>query len=161
VLKEHAAMLALQDLLSGPKGGRRSLFAGLPDTRDVQTLGASMTRLDRRWLMLAITMETSPAARRTAIASLVSRRLATLTESDVSDQLVSGFRERADVTWVAAEDAPGADDVISWLRLGFSLEERRHLRAALESLTKKDVVAFAHKVAKPDASATGFVRPGH
>jgi hypothetical protein len=121
-----------------------------------------MTRLDRRWLMLAISVETAPAAvRPTAIASLATRRLATLTERDVPDQLVTDLRERADATWVVAEDAPGADDVINWLRAGFSLEERRHLRDALVNLTKKDVVAFARKVAKPDASATGVLRPGH
>jgi hypothetical protein len=79
----------------------------------------------------------------------------------VSDQLVMDLRELADETWVSAEDAPDADEVIHWLRRGFSLDERRHLRAALESLTKKDIVAFAHRVAKPDASATGFLRPGN
>jgi zinc protease len=161
VIREHAAMLALQDLLTGAKGGRKGLTAGLRDAhRDVQALSAAMMRLDRRWLMLAIAAETDPAAHRTAVASLVTRRLATLAERDVSDQLVMDLRELADETWVSAEDAPDADEVIHWLRLGFSLDERRHLRAALESLTKKDVVAFAHKIAKPDASATGFLRPG-
>jgi zinc protease len=158
LIREHAAMFALQDLLSW-RGKRKSILASVHDAH-AKTLGATITRLDRRWIILATTVETDPAASRTEIAGLVPRRLAAITERDVSDQLVTELRELADRTWVSAEDAPGADDVIDWLRMGFSLEERGHLRAALGSLTKKDVVAFAHKVAKPDASATGFLRPG-
>jgi zinc protease len=163
VIREHAAMLALQDVLTGSKGGRKSLLSGLRYAGDVQalTVSAGISRLDRRWLMLATTVEAGQAGSRTAITSPLMNRLAAVTERDVSDQLVTELRDLADRTWVAAEDASGADDVINWLRLGFSLEERRHLRAALESLTKKDVVALAHKVAKPDASATGFLRPGN
>jgi hypothetical protein len=151
-------MLVLQDLLTW-KAARKSILAGVHDPH-ARTMSATITRLDRRWMILAATVETDPAARRTAIGGLVTGRLAAVTERDVPDQLVTEFRDLADRTWVFAEDAPNADDVINWLRMGFSLEERGHLRAALESLTKKDVVAFAHKVAKPDASATGFLRTG-
>jgi zinc protease len=158
VIREHAAMLVLQDLLTW-KAARKSILAGVHDPH-ARTMSATITRLDRLWMILAATVETDPAARRTAIGGLVTGRLAAVTERDVPDQLVTEFRDLADRTWVFAEDAPNADDVINWLRMGFSLEERGHLRAALESLTKKDVVAFAHKVAKPDASATGFLRTG-
>jgi zinc protease len=162
VIREHAAMLALQSVLTGSKGEISGLVTGLRDAhRDVHAINAAITRLDRRWLMLGVAVEADPAARRAAITSLVTRRLATLAERDVSDQVITDLRDLADETWVSAEDAPDADDVIHWLRVGFSLEERRHLRAALESLTKKDIVAFAHKVARPDASATGFLRPGN
>jgi zinc protease len=162
VIKEHAAMLALEYVLTGLKGGRKGLMADLRDSnRNVQAIAARIERLDRRWLVLRITVEADAAARRTAIANLVTRRLAALAERDVSDQLFTDLQELADGTWVSAEDAPNADEVIQWLRIGFSLEERRHLRTAIESLTKKDIVAFAHKVAKPDASATGFLRPGN
>jgi hypothetical protein len=161
VVKEHAAMLALQYLLAGVKEGPTGLLAALRDThRDVHSITAGITRLDRRWLLLAMSVEADPSASRNAMASLVTGRLAALTERDVSDRLITELRERADRTWIAAEDAPNADDVVEWLRLGFSLEERSQLRAALMSLKKKDVVAFAHKVAKPDTSATGFLLPG-
>jgi zinc protease len=160
VLREHAAMLALRYLLAGVKEGPKGLLAGLRDTRkDVRAVAAEMTRLDRRWLLLAVSVEADPAASMTASAGLLTKRLAALTERDVSDQLITELRELADRTWIAAEDAPDADRVIEWLRLGFSLNERSQLRAALMSLKKKDVVAFAHKVARPDTSATGFLRP--
>jgi zinc protease len=160
VFREHAAMLALQYLLAGLKEGPKGLLASLRDARkDVRAIAAQMTRLDRRWLALAMSVEADSAGSLTATASLVTRRLATLSERDVSDHLIMEFRELADRIWVAAEDAPNADEVIDWLRLGFSLEERSQLRAALMSLKKKDVVTFAHKVAKPDTSATGFLRP--
>jgi hypothetical protein len=126
----------------------------------VHAVDARLERLDRRWLILRIAVEADAAARRAAITSLVTRRLATLNERDISDELFKDLQEIVDDIWVSAEDAPGADEVIHWLRIGFSLDERRHLRGALESLTKKDIVAFAHKVAKPDTSATGFLRPG-
>jgi hypothetical protein len=160
VPKEHAAMLALRYLLAGVKEGPKGLLASLRDARkDVRSIGAQMIRLDRRWLQLAISVEADPAANRNAMAGLVTGRLAALTERDVPDRLIVELRELADRTWIAAEDAPNADDVVAWLRLGFSLEERSQLRAALISLKKNDVVAFAHKVAKPDTSATGFLRP--
>jgi zinc protease len=160
VIGEHAAMLALQYLLSGSNEGFKGLLARLRDGRsDLHSIDAEITRLDRRWLVLGMSVEADPAARRSAIASLVTKRLASLTDRDVPDRLIGEIRDLADRTWIAAEDAPNADEVVDWLRLGFSLNERSQLRAALISLKKKDVVAFAHKVAKPDTSATGFLRP--
>jgi predicted Zn-dependent peptidase len=160
VIAEHAAMLALQHLLAGSNEGFKGLLARLRDGRsDLYSVDAVVTRLDRRWLLLAMSVEADPAASRNATANLVTRRLATLSERDVPDRLITEIRDLADRTWIAAEDAPTADDVVDWLRLGFSLNERSQLRAALISLKKKDVVAFAHKVARPDTSATGFLRP--
>jgi zinc protease len=160
VVREHAAMLALQYLLGGVNEGPKGLLATLRDARkDVRSITAAITRLDRRWLLLAMSVEADPSASRNAMASLVTGRLAALTERDVPDRLITGLRQLADRTWIAAEDAPNADDVVEWLRLGFSLEERSHLHAAFISLKKKDVVAFAHKVAKPDTSATVFLLP--
>jgi zinc protease len=160
VIAEHAAMLALQYLLMGLKEGSKGLLATLRDSRkDLHSIDAEITRLDRRWLVLGMSVEADPAASRNAIADLVTKRLASLTERDVPDRLITEIRNLADRTWIAAEDAPNADDVVDWLRLGFSLNERSQLHAALISLKKKDVVAFAHKVARPDTSATGFLRP--
>jgi zinc protease len=160
VIGEHAAMLALQYLLGGLNGGFTGLLARLRDGRkDLHSIDAQITRLDRRWLLLGMSVEADPEASRNAIANLVTRRLATLTERDVPDRLITEIRDLADRTWIAAEDAPTADDVVDWLRLGFSLTERSQLRAALITLKKKDVVAFARKVARPDTSATGFLRP--
>jgi zinc protease len=160
VIAEHAAMLALQHLLAGSDEGFKGLLARLGDGRkDLHSIDAEITRLDRRWLLLNMSVEADPAASRNVIANLVTTRLATLTERDVPDRLITKIRDLADRTWIAAEDAPAADDVVDWLRLGFSLNERSQLRAALINLKKRDVVAFAHKVARPDTSATGFLQP--
>lgn len=160
VMREHAAMLALQYLLAGVQKGPKGLLTSLRDAgKDVRAVAALIMRLDRRWLSLVISVEADPAASLTAMAGLVTRRLATLTERDVPDQLITEVRELADRAWMAAEDAPDADEVIEWLKLGFSLDERGQLRPALMSLKKKDVVVFAHKVARPDTSATGYLRP--
>jgi predicted Zn-dependent peptidase len=162
LIKEHAAMLALQYLLAGVKEGPKGLLATLRDAhKEVHSIAAEITRLDRRWLRLAISVEADPAASRKAMARLVTGRLATLAERDAPDRLITELRELADRAWIAAEDAPNADGVVEWLRLGFSLKERSQLPAALISLRKKDVIVFAHKVAKPDTSATGFLRPGN
>jgi zinc protease len=160
VIREHAGMLALQYLLAGVKEGPKGLLATLSDAhKEVRSIAAEITRLDRRWLRLAISVEADPAASRNVMARLVTGRLAAVAERDVPDRLITELRELADRAWIAAEDAPNADGVVDWLRLGFSLEERSQLRAALINLKKKDVVAFAHKVARPDASVTGFLRP--
>jgi zinc protease len=160
VLREQVAMLALQHLMAGLNERFKGLLARLRDGRkDIHSIDAELTRLDRRWLLLVTSVEADPAASRNAIAGLVTTRLATLTERDVPDRLITEIRDLADRTWIAAEDAPNADDVVDWLRLGFSLNERSQLRAALISVKKNDVVAFAHKVARPDTSATVFLRP--
>jgi zinc protease len=161
VMREYAAMLALQNLLVGARvGPNKGLLASLRDGRkDVRSIAAVIMRLDRRWLQLTTTVEADPAASQTAMASLVTRRLATLTERDVPDKLLTELRDLADRTWLVAEDAPGADDVIEWIRQGFAIEERSHLRTALMSLTKKDIAAFARKIATPATSATVFLRP--
>jgi zinc protease len=160
VMKEHAAMLALQILFVGAKEGPVGLLAGLRVGRkDVRAISAGVARLDRRWLQLGMAAESDPAASQTAIASLLTRRLANLTERDVPDKLLTQLRDLADQTWLVAEDAPSADAVIEWLRLGFTIEERSHLRTALMSLTKKDIAAFARKIATPATSATVFLRP--
>jgi hypothetical protein len=59
-----------------------------------------------------MSVEADPAASRNAIANLVTRRLATLTERDVPDRLMTEIRDLPDRTWIAAEDAPTADDVV-------------------------------------------------
>jgi predicted Zn-dependent peptidase len=160
LIAEHAALVALQHLLAGLNEGFKGLLARLRDGRkDLHSIDAEITRLDRRWLLLGMSAEADVGASRNGIASLLTTRLATLTERDVPDRLIAEIRDLADRTWTAAEDAPNADNVIDWLRLGFSLNERSQLRAALISLKKKDVVALAHKIARPDASATGFLRP--
>jgi Insulinase (Peptidase family M16)/Peptidase M16 inactive domain len=49
VIREHAAMLALEYLLTGSKGGRKGLTVSLRDAHgDVQALNAGTARLDRR-----------------------------------------------------------------------------------------------------------------
>jgi zinc protease len=160
LIGEHAALVALRYLLAGLNEGFKGLLARLRDGRkDLHSIDAEITRLDRRWLLLGMSAEADLGASRNGIASLLTTRLATLTERDVPDRLIAEIRDLADRMWIAAEDAPNADNVIDWLRLGFSLHERSQLRAALIGLKKKDVVAFAHKVARPDASATGFLRP--
>jgi predicted Zn-dependent peptidase len=162
VLKEHAAMLALQTMLVGVSGGPKGLLASLRDGRkDIRSIAAAVTRLDRRWLQLGMAMEADPAASQTVMATLLTRRLATLTERDVPDKLLTELRDVGGRTWLMAEDAPGADDVIEWLRQEFTIEERVHLRTALMSLRKKDVVAFAHRIATPATSATVFLRPSN
>jgi predicted Zn-dependent peptidase len=160
VLREHVAMLALQHLMAGLNESFKGLLARLRDGRkDIHSIDAELTRLDRRWLLLGTSVEADPAASRNAITGLVTTRLATLTERDVPDRLITEIRDLAGRTWIAAEDAPNADDVVDWLRFGFSLNERSQLRAAFISVKKNDVVAFAHKVARPDTSATVFLRP--
>jgi zinc protease len=160
MMKEHAAMLALQALLVGVKEGPKSLLARLTDShKDVRAVAAGLTRLDRGWLLLGISVEADPAASRTEMVGLVTHRLATFAGRDVPDQLLSDFHDAADRTWLVAESAPGADDVVEWLRQGFRLQERSHLRAALMSLTRKDIVAFAHKIATPTTSATVLLQP--
>jgi len=160
VMKEHAAMLALQILFMGVNEGPKGLLASLRDGRkDVRAITASVARLDRRWLQLGMYVESDLAASQTAMASLVTRRLANLTERDVPDKLLTQLRDLADRIWLVTEDAPSADAVIEWLRLGFAIEERSHLRTALMSLTKKDIAAFARKIATPATSATVFLRP--
>jgi len=160
VMKEHAAMLALQILFMGANEGPKGLLASLRDGRkDVRAISAGVARLDRRWLQLAMAVEFDPAASQTAMASLVTRRLANLNERDVPDKLLTQLRDLADRTWLVPEDAPSADAVVEWLRLGFAIEERSHLRTALMSLTKKDIAAFARKIATPATSATVFLRP--
>jgi hypothetical protein len=110
VIGEHAAMLALQYLLAGSNDGFKGLLARLRDGRkDLHSIDAEITRLDRRWLLLGMSVEADPAASRNAVASLVTTRLATLTERDVPDRLITKIRDLAETTWTAAEDAPNAD----------------------------------------------------
>jgi hypothetical protein len=95
----------------------------------------------------------------TTLTSLVTRRLANLTERDVPDKLLTQLRDLADRAWLVPENAPSADAVVEWLRLGFAIEERSHLRTAMMNLTKKDIAAFARKIATPATSATVILRP--
>jgi hypothetical protein len=159
-VKEHAAMLGLQRLLAGTPDGARRWLANLGSGgRDVRSIGAGLTRLDRSWLQLAVSMEVDRAARWTELAGLVPARLAALTARDIPDALLTALHQAADRTWVEAEDAASADEVVEWLRLGFTLADRRRFKAALQQLTKNDLVAFAHRVGKPATTATAFVRP--
>jgi predicted Zn-dependent peptidase len=87
VLREHVAMLALQHLMAGLNESFKGLLARLRDGRkDIHSIDAELTRLDRRWLLLDTSVEADPAASRSAIAGLVTTRLATLTERDVPDR---------------------------------------------------------------------------
>jgi zinc protease len=160
VIREHAAMVALQRLLMGTNRGAKGILAALKESHDdVLTVAAGLTRLDRRWLMLGVSVEADLTAGLPAMANLVSGRLASLHERDVPDEFLAELQNFADRSWLVAEDAPAADSVVDWLSMGFSLEERPALRAALMNLKKQDIVAFAHKLSVPATSATVFLRP--
>jgi predicted Zn-dependent peptidase len=159
-VKEHAAMLGLQRLLAGAPDGTRRWLANLASGGgDVRSISASLTRLDRGWVQLAVSMEVDRAARWTELAGLVTARLAALAARDIPDALLTALHEAGDRAWVQAEDAPNADEVVEWLRLGFTLADRSRFKSALQQLTKNDLVAFAHRLGMPATAATAFVRP--
>ena len=153
-------MLGLQRLLAGAPDGTRRWLANLGNGgRDVRSIGAGLTRLDRGWLQLAVSMEVDRAARWNELAGLVTARLAALTARDIPDPLLIALHDAADRAWIEAEDAANADEVVEWLRLGFTLADRSRFKSALQQLTKNDLVAFAHRVGMPTTAATAFVRP--
>jgi hypothetical protein len=153
-------MFALQRMLEGVKEGPKGLVARFKDGNDkINALAIILTRLDRRWLQLTIVVEPSAAADTNSMADIVQAHLAKLSGRDVPAKLFKDVQEVATKTWKVAEDASSADAVIDWLRLGFSLEERVQFVDALAHIDAKDVVALAHKLAKPTTSATAIILP--
>jgi zinc protease len=160
VWREQAAMFALQRMLEGVKEGPKGLVARFKDGNDkINALAIILTRLDRRWLQLTIVVEPSAAADTNSMADIVQAHLAKLSGRDVPAKLFKDVQDVATKTWKVAEDASSADAVIDWLRLGFSLEERVQFVDALAHIDAKDVVALAHKLAKPTTSATAIILP--
>jgi zinc protease len=162
VWREHAAMFALQLVLDGAKEGPKGLAASLRDGNDeITALSVALTRLDRRWLELTMALEADPAADPGSLADIVQARLAELSAQDVPETLLKEFKDAAGQTWKAAEDAGGADAVVGWLRMGFSLAERAQFVDALARVEVEDIVALAHKMAKPVTSATAIILPSN
>ena len=153
-------MFALQLVLNGAKEGPKGLVSSLRDGNDkITALSLALTRLDRRWLELTMALEADPAADPGSLADIVQARLARLSARDVPDTVLKQIKDAAGQAWKAAEDAGSADAVIGWLRMGFSLAERAQFVDALARVEVRDIVALAHKLAKPRTSATAIILP--
>jgi hypothetical protein len=157
-MRSLAALRALGPMLAGGHRSVKGTGRAVLDTdADARVVDVWLRLRDRRWLELGVYVAASTSAARARLLDTVLSRVASLKAEDVPAELLEDCRRDGDRAWRLAADAPNADDVVHWLALGLTLEERAAYRAALKALSAGDVFDLVGRLARPVVTAKGTI----